>query len=78
MKKIIMTVVKSLVILFGAGILIYALNDFFTPHMAGTDAGQSDALIGMAILAVIGIILIILPTVSIYRSVKKEPNSSPS
>lgn len=72
MKKIILITVKSLVILLGIGVLMYALNYFFTPHMTGTDAGQSDALIDMVILCLTGIILIVLPAVSIYRSVAEH------
>ncbi len=67
MKRIIMTIIKSLAIIIGLSLSIQAITQF-GENTGYSGASQAGSIVGTIELLVVGIALIVLPSISIYRS----------
>lgn len=67
MKRIIMTIIKSLAIIIGLLLGLQAITQF-GENTGYSGAYQSGSIVGTIMLLIVGIALIVLPTISIYRS----------
>jgi hypothetical protein len=71
--RILMTILKVVAIIFGFSLLIGAMGDFGSN--TGSSAYQAGAAIGSVMLLAVGLFLIIIPAVSIYRSFSTSDKS---
>ena len=62
-----MTILKAIVIILGLSICLEAFTQF-SAGTGGSTASQAGGTIGNIMLLVIGISLVVLPAISIYRS----------